>query len=185
MNIVTVDANNIATDILAAIHWLGQLNLHLMACPVGKIGKAGQWTVNAGRAHFESVRFDNWVKLVKFVGYTMRQSRTVVDTKLPRIGTLGHYLQGWLVAALPAGFKPRDTHQRKAERFCFGCNQRGQCIQVRQIQSFLYDMQSFWLPAPSGASPSKISQCKNDSRIARNSVICKPLAYLPVSTQLR
>jgi hypothetical protein len=46
-------------------------------------------------------------------------------------------------------------------------------------------MQSFWLPAPSGASPSKFSQCKDDSRIAPNSVICKPLAYPPVSTQLR
>jgi hypothetical protein len=41
MNIVTVDANNIATDIFAAIHWFGQLNLNLMACPVGKIRKAG------------------------------------------------------------------------------------------------------------------------------------------------
>jgi hypothetical protein len=46
-------------------------------------------------------------------------------------------------------------------------------------------MQSFWLPAPSGASPSKFSQCKDDNRIAPNSLICKPLAYTPVSTQLR
>jgi hypothetical protein len=93
-----------------------------MACPIGKICKAGQWTVDAGRANLKPVRFDNGVKLVKFVGYTMRQCRAVIDTKLPRIRALGHNLQSWLVAALPAGFKPRDTHQRKAERFCFGCD---------------------------------------------------------------
>ena len=111
MDIFAINTGKVTTNVLAAIHWLAQLDLGFMPDPVGEIGQTRQWSINARRADLQTICLHNWIKLVKQIGNAMRQCRAIIDVQLPCLGTLGHHLQGRLVTALRAIGKPRHTHQ--------------------------------------------------------------------------
>ena len=141
MNIFTIDTGKITANIFAAIHWLAEFNLGFMPDPVGEIGKTRQRPVNTRRANFKAICLNYWIKFIEQIGDTVRKSSAIVNIELPCFRTLGHHLQGRLVAALRTVGKPRYAYQGKAKRFRLGRNQTAQFIQIRQNQTFLFDMQ--------------------------------------------